>query len=452
MIQELLRIGRRHPSYSGATASFAPTPAVCRSNATAQSATGLIRNDKPAMRGELAYLVDQYPKISHSFIRTEIKALEHRGWQIRRFSVRGWKDRLVDPADLAERDVTDYILKHGIVSLIVACLFVAVSTPVRLSRAIWLAARMMRHSERPAILHLVYLLEACWLSRQLLADGVRHLHAHFGTNPADVAMLAHELTDIPFSFTVHGPKEFDNARGFHLAEKVARAKFVVTISSFSRSQLLRATPYLHWSKVEVVHCGVDETFMAAAAEIKPGCRRLVCVGRLCEQKGQALLVAAAATLRKSGLEFELVLVGDGEQRSLLESLIKSHDLGGVVSIVGWADAARVRQEIVSARALVLPSFAEGLPVVVMEAMVLGRPVITTYVAGIPELVIDGETGWLVPAGSEQALCDAIRDCLGLSDARIDEMGKKGKARALDRHNIDREVERLERLIGGASGC
>ena len=268
MIQELLRIGRRHPSYSGATASFAPTPAVCRSNATAQSATGLIRNDKPAMRGELAYLVDQYPKISHSFIRTEIKALEHRGWQIRRFSVRGWKDRLVDPADLAERDVTDYILKHGIVSLIVACLFVAVSTPVRLSRAIWLAARMMRHSERPAILHLVYLLEACWLSRQLLADGVRHLHAHFGTNPADVAMLAHELTDIPFSFTVHGPKEFDNARGFHLAEKVARAKFVVTISSFSRSQLLRATPYLHWSKVEVVHCGVDETFMAAAAEIK----------------------------------------------------------------------------------------------------------------------------------------------------------------------------------------
>jgi glycosyltransferase involved in cell wall biosynthesis len=452
MTREVGRIARHHPSYSGAAASFVPEFAVSRFNTAAQSATELIRKDRLATRGEVAYLVDQYPKISHSFIRREIRALEHRGWQIRRFAVRGWRDRLVDPADSAEREVTDYILRHGLVSLLLAGLVVAISTPGRLFRAAWLAVKMMRHSDRPAILHLIYLLEACWLSRRLVADGVRHLHAHFGTNPAEVAMLVHELTAIPFSFTVHGPKEFDNARGLHLAEKVARAKFVVAISSFSRSQVLRATSHSHWSKVEVIHCGVDETFTAAAAGIEPGCRRLVCVGRLCEAKGQALLVAAAATLRKSGLEFELVIVGDGEQRELLETLITTHDLGAVVSLVGWADAVGVRQEMISARALVLPSFAEGLPVVVMEAMALGRPVITTYVAGVPELVIDGETGWLVPAGSEQALCDAIRDCLESSDARIREMGEKGRARALGRHNIDDEAEKLGKLFDGVMRC
>jgi glycosyltransferase involved in cell wall biosynthesis len=116
------------------------------------------------------------------------------------------------------------------------------------------------------------------------------------------------------------------------------------------------------------------------------------VGRLCEQKGQFLLLEAVARLASEGVPVELVLAGDGELRGDLERLIEAQGMAGFVNITGWVDSKRVRDEILSARVLVLPSFAEGLPVVIMEAMALGRPVVSTYVAGIPELVIPGETG------------------------------------------------------------
>jgi colanic acid/amylovoran biosynthesis glycosyltransferase len=403
-------------------------------------------------RRKLAYVVSEYPKISHSFVRREIQALERRGWQIHRFAARGWKDLLVDPADIAEQKLTVFILKQGAARLFWATLVLGVSRPFRFWRTLVLAAQMMSHSDRPAVLHLIYLMEACWLSRRLIDEGIQHLHAHFGTNPAEVAMLSSELAGIPYSFTVHGPEEFDKVRAIHLAEKIRRANFVIAISSFGRSQLFRLVEYSQWFKAEVVHCGVDSGFAALDPIAVSSSNRLVCVGRLCEQKGQALLVSAAATLHREGLKFELVFVGDGEQRSLLEHLIKHHDLGGIVSITGWADADTVRREMISSRALILPSFAEGLPVVIMEAMALGRPVITTYVAGNPELVIHGETGWLIPAGSEEALCSAIRECFEGSDEKLRAMGETGRARALSRHNIDCEAEKLEKLFERSLQC
>jgi glycosyltransferase involved in cell wall biosynthesis len=315
-----------------------------------------------------------------------------------------------------------------------------------------LAGKMMSHSDRPAVVHLIYLVEACWLSRRLIDAKIQHLHAHFGANPAEVAMLTSELTGIPFSFTVHGPEEFDKVRAIHLAEKIRRANFVIAVSSFGRGQLFRTVEYSQWFKAKVVHCGVDSGFAALESIAPSRSNRLVCVGRLCEQKGQALLVSAAATLHREGLKFEIVLIGDGEQRLLLEDLIKHHDLGGIVSITGWADASTVRREMISSRALILPSFAEGLPVVIMEAMALGRPVIATYVAGNPELVIHGETGWLVPAGSEEALCGAIRECFKTSDEKLRAMGEIGRARALSRHNVDCEAEKLEKLFERSLQC
>jgi colanic acid/amylovoran biosynthesis glycosyltransferase len=403
-------------------------------------------------RRRLAYFVSEYPKISHSFIRREIHALEKRGWQIYRFAARGWKDLLVDPADLAEQKLTAFILKQGAVPLFWATLALGISRPFRFWRTLMLAGKMMSHSDRPAVVHLIYLVEACWLSLRLIDAKIQHLHAHFGANPAEVAMLTSELTGIPFSFTVHGPEEFDKVRAIHLAEKIRRANFVIAVSSFGRGQLFRTVEYSQWFKAKVVHCGVDSGFAALESIAPSRPNRLVCVGRLCEQKGQALLVSAAATLHRAGLKFEIVLIGDGEQRSLLEDLIKHHDLGGIVSITGWADASTVRREMISSRALILPSFAEGLPVVIMEAMALGRPVIATYVAGNPELVIHGETGWLVPAGSEEALCGAIRECFETSDEKLRAMGEIGRARALSRHNIDCEAEKLEKLFEGSLQC
>ncbi|MGY4626703.1 glycosyltransferase [Bradyrhizobium sp. USDA 4486] len=411
-----------------------------------------LRNDEMPVRGKLAYIISEYPKISHSFVRREILAFERRGWTVLRYAARGWKDHVVDPADVAEQKITTYVLKQGFARLLLATVAIGASRPLQWFRTALLAARMMRHSDRPAVLHLIYFIEACWLARQLLNEEIGHLHAHFGTNPAEVAMLVGEISGIPFSFTVHGPEEFDRARGIHLAEKIRRSRFVVAISSYGRSQLFRLVDYPEWSKFEVVHCGVDALFTTQAPEISANSQRLVCVGRLCEQKGQALLIAAAAALRAEGLKFKLVLVGDGEQRPLLEDLIRQHDLADTVSITGWADAATVRREMISSRAVVLPSFAEGLPVVLMEAMALGRPVITTYVAGHPELVIHGQTGWLVPAGSIEDLCDAIRSCMAASDEKVRRMGSESRKRSLSRHDVDIEAEKLEKLFERSLRC
>lgn len=398
----------------------------------------------PALK--VAYLVSQYPKVSHSFIRREIFALERRGWQVFRLSIRGWNGQLVDSADISERGKTVFVLKGGAPALMSALLRQIARAPRRFFTTLMLTMRMMRGSDRPFIWHLIYLAEACWISARLREKGISHIHAHFGTNPAEVAMLVGALTGIGFSVTIHGPEEFDRARAIHLGEIIRRASFVAAISSFGRSQLYRTVDQRYWDKIRVVHCGIDAEFSALDGVTPSQTGRLVCVGRLCEQKGQLLLICAAAALAEEGYDFKLVLVGDGEDRGAIEAAIARYNLGNRVEITGWADAERVRREILAARALVLPSFAEGLPVVLIEAMILGRPVLSTYIAGIPELVIDGETGWLFPAGSQDDLLAAMRVCLDAPRDLLRTMGEAARARALKRHRIDEQVGELARLF------
>jgi colanic acid/amylovoran biosynthesis glycosyltransferase len=181
----------------------------------------------------------------------------------------------------------------------------------------------------------------------------------------------------------------------------------------------------------------------------PSAPQLVCVGRLCEQKGQLLLVEAVALLVRKGVDIEVVLAGDGEMRGEIESLIVQRKLQKQIRITGWISSERVREEILAARALVLPSFAEGLPVVVMEAMALRRPVLSTYVAGIPELIETGKHGWLFPAGDVETLAVAMEELLALPLATLEQMGEAAYERALERHSIDIEAAKLNRLFQAA---
>src|SRR5205814_1640747 len=268
---------------------------------------------------------------------------------------------------------------------------------------------------------------------------VRHLHAHFGTNSAEVAMLVHALGGPAWSFTVHGPEEFDKAQSIALAKKVRDCAFVVAISSFGRSQLYRCLEYQYWPKVKVVHCGLEARPDAMRQSPSVAEPRFVCVGRLCEQKGQLLLIEAARLLAARGTQFDLVLVGDGELRPHIETLVARYKLQSRIRITGWLSGEAVQKEIAAARALVLPSFAEGLPVVIMEAMALGRPVISTFVAGIPELVEAGKHGWLLPAGDVGALDAAMQECMDAPPATLARMGEAGRARVLARHNADTEA-------------
>ncbi len=390
----------------------------------------------------IAYFVNQYPKVSHSFIRREILALERRGFDILRIALRGWDGELVDAEDIHERTQTRYVLKAGLPALLLAALRMLLTAPVRFFSALALALRMGRGADRPLPYHLAYLAEACRMLPWFKAFGATHVHAHFGTNSAEVAMLARVLGGPPYSFTVHGPEEFDKPQSLGIKEKIRRAAFVVAVSSYGRSQLYRWIDYAQWPKVKVVHCGLEPSFHDVASTPLTALPRLVCVGRLCEQKGQLLLVEAVARLAAKGVRVELVLAGDGEMRGAIEALIQTHALGRQVSITGWISAERVRAEILAARGLVLPSFAEGLPVVIMEAMALKRPVLTTYVAGIPELVVAGASGWLFPAGDVAALADAIEDALARSADELTRMGEAAYARVMERHSIDTEAGKL----------
>ncbi len=394
----------------------------------------------------IAYFVNQYPKVSHSFIRREILALERQGFVIQRIALRGWDAELVDEEDFKERSQTRYILKGGLLPLMMATLCAVLSAPLRFFGALRLAMRMGWRAARPLPVHLACLAEACRMLQWLHRSGALHVHAHFGTNSAEVVMLAHALGGPPYSFTVHGPEEFDQPQFLHLETKIRYAAFVVAISAYGRSQLYRWVAHSRWSKIKVVHCGLEAAFHQIAATPSPVAPRLVCVGRLCAQKGQLLLVEAARRLTVKGIAFELVLAGDGEMRPEIERMIAKHDLARVIRITGWISSDQVRDEILAARALVLPSFAEGLPVVIMEALALRRPVLSTFVAGIPELVRAGENGWLFPAGDVDELMIAIEDLLTRSADDLNAMGSAGHQRVLARHSIDNEASRLARLF------
>src|ERR1700730_4076120 len=304
----------------------------------------------------VAYLVNQYPSVSHTFIRREIKALERSGVAITRLALRGWNATLPDKEDQAERELTRYVLKDGPLPLLAAFLALLSIRPICLLQAVALVWRVGRRAERPFPIHLVYLAEACRIVWWLRSSDVKHLHAHFGTNSAEVAMLVHVLGGPPWSFTAHGPEEFDKPQLIGLAEKIRRAAFVVAVSSFGRSQLYRSTDHEHWGKIFVVHCGLEPGGFSGEPSYSSG-QSFVCVGRLCEQKGQLLLVEAfRRLLLDRGVKAHLTLAGDGELRPALELLIEKYELGSDVHISGWISNPEVCQQILAARALILPSF------------------------------------------------------------------------------------------------
>jgi glycosyltransferase involved in cell wall biosynthesis len=396
---------------------------------------------------KVAYLLNQYPRTSHSFIRREIHALEAQGIEVLRFSIRPALEEVASEEDQQEQARTRVVLEAGVARHLGAGAATLLRHPVAFARALRLAVTLGWRSDRGLLRHLIYLAEACLVTPWLRRSGAQHLHAHFGTNSAALAALCHELGGLPYSFTVHGPEEFDRPESIRLGEKVHRAAFVVAISCFGRSQVYRWSRHADWPKVKVVRCGVGEDLLRAPPTPVPSAPRLVCVARLSEQKGHLLLLEAASRLMRQGVDFELVLAGDGPLRTSIEALVTRLGLGAHVRLAGWMNGDQVRQAILSSRALVLPSFAEGLPVVVMEALALGRPVITSALAGTPELVETGVTGWLVPAGSVDGLAAAMGAALRAAPSRLEAMGRAGAALVASQHDAAQEAAKLAALFG-----
>ncbi len=399
---------------------------------------------------KVAYLTNQYPKTSHTFIRREIAGLEQAGLEVERISVRSVDEPLVDEADRLERGRTRVLLAHGALGLMPAALAMCATRPLRTLRALRTAITMGRRSPRGIPRHLAYLAEACLLLRWIEREGVEHVHAHFSTNPADIALLCHELGGPPFSFTAHGTGDLGSPSAVSIPAKIAKAAFVIAVCEDGRRRLVEHTPRGHEHKIHVVRCGVDRSFLATDASIVPAAPKLVCVARLSPEKGVDVLLQAAAVLAADGIEFELALIGDGPQRAELERLAGELQLSARVRFEGWKSGPEVHARILDSRALVLASFSEGLPIVIMEAFALRRPVIATAVGGIAELVVPGESGWLVRPGSVSELAAAMQLALTRPVEALSAMGRHGAARVGLAHDVSVQARKIAHLLRGSS--
>lgn len=395
----------------------------------------------------LGYLTNQYGRASDTFIRQEVRQLRKLGHTVRTFSIRRPEaECTVSDEVRAEQAHTEYILEAGPLRLALAFLGCAVRNPSRMGRAIACAWRTPAPGVKGMVWQLFYLLEAAYLARRIESLGIEHVHNHLPMNSASVCMLASILSGVTWSMTVHGANNFVEPMRWALPEKIRAAEFTVFVGEFGRSQGMLLVPPSVWPKLHVVRCGLDDTFLGRPPVSIPSAPRLVFVGRLSPEKGGVLLVDAAAKLRRDGVRVELVLIGDGPSRAEIEEAVTRHALNDAVKLLGSCSSERVREEILASRALVLPSLMEGLPIVLLEAFALHRPVISTHVAGIPELVLPCESGYLVPPGAVDQLAEAMRAVVSASIEELTQMGRRGAARVAARHDAAQNVRQLEALL------
>jgi len=383
---------------------------------------------------KIGYLMNSFPMTSTTFIRREMESLEALGLDIERFAVRRWPTALVDPLDIADQEKTHYLLDGNFLGLITAFFSVLLFNPIGFFKAFKIWLNVCSNSVRFSVKHVAYLMQATYFYRLCEQKDLKHVHVHFSTNATTVAMLAKCMGGASYSFTAHGPDEFVDPSTISLSLKVKHANFVAAISNYCRVQLVRFSSYEYWDKIVIVHCGLQLDEFVPNYDFDVNNQSLVCVGRLCPQKAQLLLPPALAQLKTDFPNLKVHFVGDGESRQALEQSIKKYDVEEMVQLHGWMVNADVRKLVIKSRTFLLPSFAEGLPVVIMEALALGRPVISTYIAGIPELV-DNDCGWIIPAGSIEHIASAIRQTLNDSPAGLKAKGMEGRKRIEREHNL-----------------
>jgi glycosyltransferase involved in cell wall biosynthesis len=367
-------------------------------------------NGAPAAGRAVAYLINVYPAPSHSFIRREIAALESAGWRVHRFSHRRSTLTELDPADAAEQRMTQVLLESSWQRVLSSVAIAFGRRPIATCSAFLQAMRMARSGDQRFVTHAGYFVLACLLCRSLQAARCRHVHAHFGTNPAAVALLASRLSNVSYSLTFHGPHEFVVPERLNLRDKIAGASFVAVVSSSGQRAIEERYPA--WAaKTKLVRCGLDAAWLDEVPAQVPRVPHLVCVARLDPQKNPLLLIAAAKQLQERGVRFHLTLIGDGSLRAQADQRLAELGLSAQVRLFGWATQQQVREHLRDSRALVLASDDEGLPVAIMEAFAAGRPAIAPDVGGVRELVETGVTGWLVAPRDAHVLADAMEQCL-----------------------------------------
>jgi colanic acid/amylovoran biosynthesis glycosyltransferase len=396
----------------------------------------------------IAYLTGEYPRATDTFIQREVITLREMGVDVHTFSVRRTGDEhIVGEEQKLERDRTFYILPPNPINLLLAHLSLLLASPKKYLQAIKLALSTSQPGLRGAFYQLFYFLEAGILAKQIKEREIVHLHNHIVEASGTVAMIAAEMGDFTYSFTLHGPYIFFRPHQWRLDEKIKRALFVCCISHYARSQGMIFASTERWNRMHIIHCGVDPALFDVVSHNDSG-KRLLFVGRLAAAKGLPILLESLVTLRRLHPDIILTVVGDGPDRQNLELLSAQLGLSQNVNFVGYKSQAEVRNYFQQTDIFVMSSFAEGIPVVLMEAMAAGVPVVATQIAGVSELVEDSVNGYLVPPGDTVSLTERIEKLLSDDKLRA-AFGTAGRIKVEKDFNIHHEVARLHHLMTNA---
>lgn len=403
-------------------------------------------------RRRIAVVCSRYPAVSHAFIVREVRALRARGVDVHTFSIRRPAEaEVLSSVDRDEHSRTVAILPPRPLRLLMAHARAMFSAPLRYLSTLWLSLRLSPGGPRALLWRAFYFAEAIVLWDECRRRGVRRLHAHFANVGSDVAMLAARFGGggWSWSFTMHSCNQLLDEAPQALPQKIHSAALVVCISDFVRAQLMRLVPHEEWRKLQVVRCGVDaRQFHASTARDGGGPLRLLTVAQLTRRKGHAVLLEALALLRDAGVEVTATFVGDGPEREWLERLATERRLD--VRFAGAVGQSDIGAYYADAQLFCLPTFAEGLPVVLLEAMASALPVVTTAVMGIPELVEDGETGLLVSPGRADLLAAAIAR-LAVAPELRERMGAAGRRLVAEELGLARSAGALIELVWGRAG-
>lgn len=397
----------------------------------------------------IAYLVSQYPSLTHTFVLREIVGLREHGLDVRALAIRG-DDRAPERQTRIEREEAAKVATVLPINLrfLAAHFATLLSRPVGYFGGIWLALRLSRWNIRAAPLHFIYFLEAVVAGWYIKRLGASHVHTHFAST---VALLAQRVYGFTWSWTVHGPAEFDDVVGSSMREKVAAAQLVVCISDFARSQVMRASDPADWHKLLVCRLGVDPSWFEPRTPRAGGSTiSIVSVGRLAPIKAQRLLVRAAASLTKAGRLLSVSIVGAGSEREPLQREIDRLEVGASVRLVGALNQVELRELYRQADIFALPSFAEGVPVVLMEAMAMGVPCVATCINGIPELIEHGTSGVLVRPANLESFTAAL-DRLVTSEELRTQIGAAARRQIETHYDLRQNVADLAVILKRVAG-
>lgn len=402
----------------------------------------------------VVYVIGALPKVSETFVVGEIAEMVRQGERVSVFSLRHPRASAPPLPELSPVLARTTYLPHGRTAaapLLAAAGMTVLRRPSRAAKAlgralIWAVARR-------SPVEALRFAQAAWIAQRLPAADV-HLHAHFADGPTTVAALAAELSGMPFSFTAHARDIFCRTRGRELADKVHAAHHVVAISEHGRARLLAAAAPRDAHKLVIVRNGIDLATFDTDRRQRARPPQVLAVSRLVEKKGLDTLLDAVALLREDGVALTVLLVGDGPLRRPLQEQACRLGIEGTVRFAGSLPPQDVAAAYRQASVVALPCRVgrdgdqDGLPVTLVEAMASGVPVVSTPVAGIPELVLDGETGLLVPPGDPQGLAAALRRLL--DDPRLRERLAAAARRHVSTYDRMQTVAALRRLIGAPS--